>query len=484
MDRSDRIARHSLTIFLALFACSFVRYLYKIGMARMLSVRGYGMLSTVEPFMVLTTSLTLTGFASALSKYLSEEIAKGNNETAENYLATALYYIFPLSVGVSVVIYAFAGVIAEEFFHEPGLTTLIRIIIILIPVQSIWLIFDGVFLGHQESPYYTYSLFVFDVVTLIAAIILVKQGLGPLGAILGILVGGTVGVLFAYYLYLKKFKEKVSISSGEKSVALMKKLTDFAIPKTITSVSAIILMSFDIFCVTYFLGVTFTGLYNAAVPLAKMLTSVSMSIRLPLLPAVSEDAAREKAYIAKYLTDAVRYVSAVTFPLVILLIFYAKKLITFFFGPDYSLAATALMILTLAMLCMAYCSIFSAIFQGMGKPKVPMKITLFAVVLNVVLNIYLIPKIGIEGAAFATLVSMAVTFISLGYKIRGFAKYDIIKSDLLKIGVLSACVFAIAVLFRDVFLVGIMVALAFYATAIIKFNIIDLKKFLSRIEEI
>lgn len=483
-DRSDRIARHSLAIFLALFACSLLRYLYKIGMARMLNVRGYGILSTVEPFMILTTSLTLTGFASALSKYLSEEIAQGHNETAENYLATALYYLFPLSVGVSVIVYGFAGVIAETLFHEPELTILIRVIIVLMPVQAIWLIFDGVFLGHQESPYYTYSLIVFDVVTLVAAVFLVSRGMGPMGAILGALIGGLAGVLCAYYFYVTKFKEKVSISSGEKSVAIMKKLTNFAIPKTITSVSAIILMSFDIFCVTYFLGVTYTGLYNAAVPLARMMISVSMSIRLPLLPAVSEDAAREKTYIAKYLTDAVRYVSAVTLPLVILLIYYAERLITFFFGPEYSPAATALMILALAMLCMAYGSIFSAIFQGMDDPQTPMKITVVAVVLNIILNIYLIPKIGIEGAAFATLASMAFSLVSLGYKIRGFAKYKRIRSDLLRIGGLSACVFVIAVVFKDIFLVGIFVALAFYAAAIIKFNIVDIKKFLSSIEEV
>ncbi len=478
MDRSDTIARHTFTIFLVTFAMGVIRYLFKISMARMLDIRGYGLISAVEPIIIFTASLTLTGFASALSKYLSEEMAEDNRKTAENYLATALYYLFPLSIVVAIVVFFLSDFIAQTIFREPDLALLIRIIILIMPVEALWLVLDGLFMGLHESPYYTYCMFVYNVVMLTAAILLVMAGFSTKGAVTGILVGDLSGLTVAYIIYVKKIKKRISLSAGKRSFTFLKKLIDFAIPKTVTSVSMLILMSFDIFCITYFLGVVYAGLYNAAVPIARMTMAISLSIALPLLPAISEDTARSKEYVQKYLTDALRYTFAATIPLVILFVLYAEEFIVLFFGEPYREASTALMILSVAMLLKAFFSIFSVTFQGMGKPRVPMNIAVFAVFFNVALNIYLIPRKGINGAAFATLVSMVIQFVYLSFKIKEYADYDRIKSDILKIGALSIVMVVIVVLFKNMFLLGTGIGLGMYGFCIIKFGIIDIKKFI------
>lgn len=477
-DRSDRIARHTFTIFLTTFATGTIRYVYKISMARMLGVRGYGLLSAVEPLFILTASLFLSGFAVGLSKYLSEEIARSNKKRAESYLATTLYYVFPLSVGAALLIFAASQFIAETLFHEPELGILIRIVVVAVPLEALWIIFDGIFLGYQESPYFTYSLFVYQVMVLSGALFLVKMGMGTEGAVTALVIGDASGLTAAYLFYRKKFKDKISFHAGEKSFTFLKNLIGFAVPKTITSVSIIILMSFDIFCITYFLGATFSGVYNAAVPIARMIPSVSTSICLPLLPAVSEDFAREKQFIQKYLADAVKYISAATIPLVILCTVYARQIIGLLFGPSYTTASHALMILAVAMLFMAYTSIFSVTFQGMGDPTTPMRITVFAVVFNVLLNSYLIPRIGIDGAAVSTLVSMGVTCGYLWVRIREYADYSDVKGDILKIGGLSLVMLLIVVACSRMFLLGTLLGLGLYGGSLIALKIIDIKKFL------
>jgi O-antigen/teichoic acid export membrane protein len=478
MDRSDTIARHTFTIFLVTFAMSIIRYLFKISMARMLDVRGCGLISAVEPIIIFTASLTLTGFASALSKYLSEEMAKDNRKTAENYVSTALFYIFPLSIVVTIIVFFLSGFIAQTVFREPDLTILIQIIILVLPVEALWLVIDGLFMGLHESPYYTYCMFVYNVVMLAAAVLLVMAGFDAKGAVTGILIGDISGLIVAYIVYIKKIKKRISLSAGKQSFVLLKKLVNFAVPKTVTSVSMLILMSFDIFCITYFLGVVYAGLYNAAVPIARMTMTISLSIAIPLLPAISEDTARNKEYLQTYLTDALRYTFAATIPLVILFVFYAKEFIIFFFGEPYSAASTALMILSIAMLLRAFFSIFSVTFQGIGKPQTPMKIAVFAVFFNVALNIYLIPREGINGAAFATLVSMVIQFVYLTFKINDYADYNKIKSDIFKIGVLSLVLIVIVLIFKSMFLLGTTIGLAVYALLLIKSGIIDIKKFI------
>lgn len=483
MDRSDRIARHTFEIFVSMAAIGVLHYFFKITMARMLTVAGYGLLSTVEPVVILTSSLALTGFAAALAKYVSEEIAKNNRETAENYVATALYYILPVSIGVSALVILLSDSIAGIIFHEPQLGILIKIVILIIPVEALWLIFDGIFLGCQESPYYTYALLVYHVVVLLTALLLVTQGMGTKGAVTAMLVGDLSGLTAAYLFYVRKFRKKISFHGGKRSFALFKTLVSFAIPKTVTSVSAVILMSFDIFCITYFLGVTYAGLYNAAVPVARVLLLVTQSICLPLLPAVSEDHAKGKEYMSTYVTDALTYVSAASFPLVIVCSVYAEEFIIFFFGAPYAAAACALVILCAAMLVMAYCAVFSVTFQGMGRPDIPMNISVFAVFFNILFNIYLIPRIGIEGAAFATLISLLIMFAYFSLKIRKYIGYGRIKSSILKIGILSLAMLAILLALCDMVLIGTVLGLAFYGGSIIKWKVIDIRKFFRQIEE-
>ena len=484
MDRSDRIARHTFTVLLVMFANGFIRYFYKICMARMLGVRGYGLLSAVEPIFILTAALFLSGFAIGLSKYVSEEIAKSNKKRAEGYLTTTLYYVFPVSLGASLLILFFSQHIAETFFHEPELSTLIRIVVVAVPLEALWIVFDGIFLGYQESPYYTYSLLVYNVMVLCGALLLVTMGMGTEGAVTAMVIGDASGLTAAYLIYLRKFKKKVSLRRGVQSITFLKDLIKFAVPKTITTVSIIILMSFDIFCITYFLGASASGVYNAAVPVARMITSVSGSICLPLLPAVSEDYAQGKQFITKYLTDAVKYISAATIPLVILCAVYATPVITLLFGEAYTAASRSLVILSVAMLFMAYCSIFSVTFQGMGKPNIPMKITVFAVAFNILFNVYLIPRMGISGAALATCVSMGIIFSYLGYRIRFYADYSGVTSDIYKIGILSLCMLVIVLIFRNAFIVGTIVGLLVYSGSVIKLHIVDIRKFLFKTGEL
>ena len=54
----------------------------------------------------------------------------------------------------------------------------------------------------------------------------------------------------------------------------------------------------------------------------------------------------------------------------------------------------------------------SGIFQGLGKPGIPMRILIVTAILDIILNILLIPKFGINGAAEASTVSFIFAGLS------------------------------------------------------------------------
>lgn len=60
-------------------------------------------------------------------------------------------------------------------------------------------------------------------------------------------------------------------------------------------------------------------------------------------------------------------------------------------------------------------AVIGSLFRAIGKTKVPMKAGIVAVVSNTILNFLLIPKFGVQGAAFATVTSRVIEFVILYY---------------------------------------------------------------------
>ena len=86
------------------------------------------------------------------------------------------------------------------------------------------------------------------------------------------------------------------------------------------------------------------------------------------------------------------------------------RLLYFFYGTDFVSYAT-LMILFIVQIVNIFQYFFTTYLTSMDQLKELFKITVVAVVVNIVLNAALIPAIGISGAAIATLATMTLNAI-------------------------------------------------------------------------
>jgi O-antigen/teichoic acid export membrane protein len=85
----------------------------------------------------------------------------------------------------------------------------------------------------------------------------------------------------------------------------------------------------------------------------------------------------------------------------------------FVFGPEAAQAETALHILLLGIACVFVIWMLHAIALSVFAERLLLKTTVFGAVLNAALNLFLIPRYGRNGAAFATVVGEFVTMILL-----------------------------------------------------------------------
>jgi len=117
-----------------------------------------------------------------------------------------------------------------------------------------------------------------------------------------------------------------------------------------------------------------------------------------------------------------KYSFFVIVPLALIIFFFAEQFLQTFFTADYVAGKLALQILIFGVMLYVVGSINNSMIAGMGKPKTITKIILFAALINVVANIFLIPSFGINGAAVATTLSYLIILILSTFKISQFVK--------------------------------------------------------------
>jgi O-antigen/teichoic acid export membrane protein len=171
----------------------------------------------------------------------------------------------------------------------------------------------------------------------------------------------------------------------------------------------------DILLVSYFLDPTQTGHYRAALQVSEFMWVVSVAMELVMIQSTAElweRGATEEitALLSRYL----RYVVVATVLLVAGVFVLGEQFLTVYFGPPYEASVLPLQVLLPGVLGFAVARVIWPVLQAGGHLRRLLLATGTALLINVILNLALIPRVGILGAAIATSIAygtMAVTHV-------------------------------------------------------------------------
>ena len=148
------------------------------------------------------------------------------------------------------------------------------------------------------------------------------------------------------------------------------------------------------------------GLYAASSRLAFLLVYVMMAAEIILAPIMARLYAKDgKERLQKILTRAVRITFLSVLPFGLILIFAGGNILLLF-GHEFMAAKKALLILAVGRLADVAAGSGALLLGMAGYERTVTIIFLGAALENVILNALLIPKYGIEGAAFALVISL------------------------------------------------------------------------------
>jgi len=177
-------------------------------------------------------------------------------------------------------------------------------------------------------------------------------------------------------------------------------------PMAVSAASFLLMQSLDILMLANFTNYELVAYYGSAVKLTMIIALVLASVNSVITPQIAELFASEKMGILRdRIKKGTRLIFIITFPM-ILILGIMPSFILGFFGENYISAKNALWILLAGQVINSLCGSVGVYLNMTGKQRPFQRILVSALILNIVLNYFLIPEFGMSGAAIATSTSM------------------------------------------------------------------------------
>ena len=220
------------------------------------------------------------------------------------------------------------------------------------------------------------------------------------GAVAGVLVAAIIEFRF-FDLRFVRFK-----------LHHIKSLSIFSFWLFLTSGGVLVFSQADTVLIGYFMENADVGVYRIALQFTMVATFTTYAIRHTLFPKVSRwGKSGEIGLVEESLARGISYSLILAVPVFIGGVLLGDKLLYFFYGVEFAKGYTTLMVLLAVQVVNVFQYFFTMYLDALDYPKESFKVTTIGVVANIVLNIALIPIMGISGAAIATLVTMTLNAV-------------------------------------------------------------------------
>ncbi|HNW37604.1 MAG TPA: flippase [Methanosarcina vacuolata] len=387
----------------------------------------YGLWAQINITVSLISPLALMGLSMGFVRFLSSET---EIKIIREAVYSILFFVTVSGLFASFLLYTFAEPLATFGFKDPHATYFIQagsLLILLSVIESISLFYFRIFRQIQTFSYLT----LFETFgKLFFILFLLKMGYGLLGVIAAtLLVQG-----FIFLISLLMIISQIGFVIPR--FTYMKEYLQFSLPLTPNSLVRWITESSDRYMVTYFLGLRSVGVYSAACSIGSLIQLFVSSLQLILLPELSKLFDENKMdEVRIYMSHSLRYFLLVSIPAVFGLSALAKPLLGILTTDDFLSGWFVIPITAFSGLLAGIFQIFVNTMLLIKQTKTATYINIVAAVSNVLINLLLIPSIGIVGASLSTLfsyflMSVLCMHISLKHFKLDFYLHDIAKSVL------------------------------------------------------
>ncbi|KXA89861.1 hypothetical protein AKJ57_04790 [candidate division MSBL1 archaeon SCGC-AAA259A05] len=392
-----------------------VSFVAKIVIIRYITQSQYGIYQQAITVISIFTTVAGLGLRGGVTRQISYYREK-NKSKVGSLIGSSLTLGLISSVLVSICIYIFADPIAQGFFNEPDLVLPLKLVSFSLPLVLLGGILVSILRGFENPKGKVLFKNLTTNITRLAGFgVVILLALSFLGVLSVYLISCLLGLLVVGLYTKSKIPSEIGVDID---FSVAKKLIIFSIPLMGAGILATIMNWTDTLIIGFYEVSANVGLYRGAYPLARLIPTLLTAAGFLYMPLISKlEAAETREKINRAYQVVTKWIFSGAFPIFLLLFLFPETILKFFFGAEYIPASLPLRILSLGFMVHAFLGLNGTSLVAIGKTKQNFYGRMVGAASNIVLNILLIPFIGITGAAIASTSSYITINVYLSLKL-------------------------------------------------------------------
>ncbi len=184
-------------------------------------------------------------------------------------------------------------------------------------------------------------------------------------------------------------------------------------PLILSGLAVMVYMRIDQIMLGQMLGDEAVGIYSAAVRISEVWYFIPMAIAASVFPSIIEAKKQSEDLYCQRIQRLYDLMVLLALAVAIPMTFLSEWIVVFLFGNEYLQAAPILSISIWAGLSVALSAVHGKWLLTEGMQHYALLYTAIGCLVNIVLNMYLIKKYGVVGAAFATVAAQTLPYFLL-----------------------------------------------------------------------
>ncbi len=380
-----------------------LKFILFIVLGRLYGPEGIGLFLLALATVDLFSNIGILGLDQTVLTLAARRHADADEEGLYRTIGQALAIGLAISSGITLLMVLLAPWVSNAFFDKPEMILPLRIMCLVLPF---WTVSAVLLFATRALRVMQYEIIVKSAVEpalmLVLAVLFYVMDFGRTGMYAAVLLAAVAGSGVSLVCFTRLFSVK-NLFQGMRFGESPKQLLRFAVPIGGADLVNELLKRIDVFLVGRFLPMEILGIYGIAQEGGGMIKKIRQAfnpIVIPVISAAHQNKDRS-GMLAQY-RNVTRWILILNAAFLIIMVMAGRQ-VMHLFGGEFVAGATVLTVLSLAHAVNGTFGV-AELFILIDKPWINLVNSLTAIIAGVGLNLLLIPRYGMYGAAAAVLI--------------------------------------------------------------------------------
>lgn len=406
---------------------TFLAMILSVVVVRFYGADMMGVVAIIQSFLGLATIITVMGTKTAILRLIPEHIVKYSPTSAFKIYRKTQYLVIVVSGFTGSIFFFGANFIAGKVFGNPDLSFYFALAAVFIVFNSLMLLNTQAVRGLRLIKVFAFMNILPSGSNLLLLVCLSFFLFAKGNPVYAMLASFAITGILGWVIMEYAFRKKMSVNDQVHPMPIREIMT-ISLPMFMTATMSFVIGQTGVIILGMFRTEAEVGYFAIAVKLATLTAFILAAINTMAGPKFSElyhsGNIDELFYVAK---KSAKLVFWTTTPILLGFIILGKHLLGFLYGEEFMVVYPALVLMVLGQFVNSISGATGMFMNMTGHQNMQRNFVAVSALINILLCLFLIPKIGFYGAAFAGMISLifwnmaALIFIKRKYgRITGY----------------------------------------------------------------